>query len=367
MIYTQRSSLLTAIALATTLVALSSSATALPPAEVVDAFDKAILTGFPATVDIPLQTAPARAKRQAGDTSPGHLTIHGSTPATIRFPGNIQARSYEGSMDGRSVVITRSEDHMDISGPGVGGMHILGFSKGATDIEKIVIPDIGTDDASAPFAPRRARRSEDLPEGVVDRKVELNIFIHDDTKQYMTPRHIHAGYVAWWLTEMDRYALPFVTIDLVYHTAVHRMTNIPYMHSKALDDWTNMVNYWAEDEYIDAEETHLNKFLLITLIDPVPGVTGIAWQGGNTAIAAINGRYRIVAHELGHLFGATHDKAEVRYREGWWCESNMYSTALMFRSNCYSYSDANRRRMRAYVVEGPGASEGTGRGPAVIN
>lgn len=64
-------------------------------------------------------------------------------------------------------------------------------------------------------------------------------------------------------------------------------------------------------------------------------------------------RYRIVAHELGHLSGALHEDAAIQYKRGWWCESNMYPNPSALRSNCYTYSDDNQRRMRAYIVESP--------------
>lgn len=338
--------------------------TTLRTEDVVAAFDLGVASGLPFTLDLPVERA--REKRDLATEASAALTIDAELPVSIGFPDESQGRLFRGTYSDSPVVLTRRNGHIDISQPQEDGMHVAGYSAGESRVENIVIPDVGGGTpGGAPL--QRSRRSEGLPEGVVSRSVKLNIFVHDDIKDYMTPAQIHAGYVAWWLSDAIGSALPFVRFDVSYHAFVEGITNIPYMHSRALQDWTHIARSWAEAEDIDFDDTHLNKFMLVTLLDPQPGVTGIAWQEGNAALSAITGRYRIVAHELGHLFGATHDNAKLAFRWAWYCESNMYPAASAFRANCYTYSDENMRRMRAYIVEGPRSTGHADRGPAVIN
>lgn len=46
---------------------------------------------------------------------------------------------------------------------------------------------------------------------------------------------------------------------------------------------------------------------------------GLAYQKQNTAIASA-GAYGAPAHEIGHLLGATHEDAELKFN-GWVCET----------------------------------------------
>lgn len=198
----------------------------------------------------------------------------------------------------------------------------------------------------------------------VQHHLDINLFVHDDVRHYMSREQIHAGYVAWWLADMSK-IVPFARIEVRYLPPIHGVTDIPYMHDAALRDWIHTVLAWADRE--DVAPSHTRKFLLITPQVPQPGASGIAWQGGSTAMASISGRYSVIAHELGHLFGADHEHAAVNYTGGWWCESNMYPTPLDLRSNCYTYTPENQRRMRKYIIENPGGDLESQRGPLVAD
>lgn len=94
-----------------------------------------------------------------------------------------------------------------------------------------------------------------------------------------------------------------------------------------------------------------DRILLITndFINGGPvfgGVGGIANQSGSAAIASLDFK-QVIGHELGHSFNAIHEEGEVLYN-GWWCETFMFEP-LPLRSNCFVFSEGNRKRIKAYV------------------
>jgi hypothetical protein len=132
------------------------------------------------------------------------------------------------------------------------------------------------------------------------------------------------------------------------------VTDTRYQYLGSLHDWSDAVENFAEEQHIP--RTYKHKFLLVVKGIPEPGRYGRSWQGGSEGIASISGRYPEVAHQLGHLLGARHADAEVRFNR-WWCETSMYTPSLLLRSNCYTYSRANMRRIDDYVRTGQGFVE----------
>lgn len=76
------------------------------------------------------------------------------------------------------------------------------------------------------------------------------------------------------------------------------------------------------------------------------GTGGYATSLGFAAIASLDYK-QIIGHELGHTFNAVHEEGEVLYN-GWWCETFMFDP-LPLRSNCFVFSEENRKRIKAYV------------------
>lgn len=339
--------------------------------DVLERFDSQIAAGLPATIALSNEgPARTRARREVGN---GRLVIDEKVEVGVNFPGSISADTYRGTLDDQPVVVTRSGHHLDVARPHAQGIAITGYTDDSDVVEDITIADFAPDvpppaitaDATPAPAPARLPRALAQTAPSRERKLDIRMFVHDDLLRYMTREHVHAAFVSWWLADLRASVAPFVQVDVYYYPPVVGVTDVPYRHTKALVDWTSLMTRWAQDEDID--DTHLNKFVLVTPMEPQPGISGVAWQGGNVAIASASGRYRILAHELGHLLGAEHTDGEVRFQGGWWCETNMYAYASSFRSNCYGYTPANARRMRAYIVEGPEISGGKHAVPPVLN
>jgi len=317
-------------------------------------FDRSVAAGLPAIIALP-----ATGPQDDGATGEEKLSVNETIPASVYFGDAPPARMYRATLNGRPAVLTRGGRRLDITLADGDDVETRVFEAGADDAPvHAASPPVAASGGNP--AGERVRRS--AVEGDEAQTVDIHMFVHHDVTNLMTREAVHAGYVAWWLADALR-VLPFARIDVRYHPPIQGMSDIPYMHGHILLEWMDLVRRWAGDEDID--ESHLRKYVLVTLAAPAPGVGGVAWQGGNAAVASIAGRYRILAHELGHMFGATHAAAEVQYRGGWWCESNMLATASVFRSNCYRYSAENERRIRRYAIEIPGAAWNPHHGPPI--
>ncbi|MGA7438425.1 MAG: reprolysin-like metallopeptidase [Luteibacter sp.] len=214
------------------------------------------------------------------------------------------------------------------------------------------------------------------------RTLDIHVFVHDDVRKALETEHplvqafhgvndadayrefVHSAYLSWWFDDVAR-ILPTFAVRLHYHPHIEGLSNFDYQSEDALVSWTDTVRRWARSEDLDPK--HTTKFLLVTAHSYDGRSSGVAWQGGDAALAAITGRYRVIAHELGHLFGATHRNGETRHQGGWWCETNMHISASLLLQNCYGYSEENARRIRAYVIENPGWDESSAWGPTVLD
>lgn len=315
--------------------------------DMVDRFDASVAQGLPASLQL------------AGSA----LTIERRMNVRLRIPDQSQGTMFSGSLDGRHVTVTRWGDHLDITRQDSAGVTVERFGRDENERESLRVGEAAANPATETNHPAFPRRRRALPDAKRT-QVDIHLFVHDDVAPHMTREQIHAGYVAWWLDDTTSF-LPLAEIVVTYHPIIRGVTDMPYMHARALANWELVATQWATME--DYDESPLRKYLLVTLLGPDKNVSGLALQGRHVAMAAITGRYRVIAHELGHLFGAEHADGEIRYQGGWWCESNMYGTAMALRSNCYLYSAANQARIGRYLVHGPEADDTRRRGPEIID
>lgn len=133
-------------------------------------------------------------------------------------------------------------------------------------------------------------------------------------------------------------------------------TNFNYKskdQNNMFEDWKKLAWEYKRERY-ERNEFPLSsndRILLITndFINGGPvfgGVGGIANGPGLTAIASLDFK-QVIGHELGHSFNAIHEEGEVLYN-GWWCETFMFEP-LPLRSNCFVFSEGNRKRIKDYV------------------
>ncbi len=309
-------------------------------------FDAAIAQGLPAR----LQLTGLRSGQTRGDDD---LHIEGRLEGDVVFADGTHGVTYDGMWRGTRAVVTRSRGHLDITSVTRSGIDITGYTEGSDEVEHEALAGDPRDrsartavKASPPAPPATPDAAEELKPN----RLTFHLMLHDDTRGTYS-HHIHAGYVAWWLADFQRRIAPGRVVDVLYSRDIAGVTDVRYGYLGTLHDWSDAMERYASER--DIPRTYRHKFLLVTKGMVEPDRHGRSWQKGFDGMASLDGRYSEVAHQLGHLLGAKHERAEVRY-QGWWCETNMYAPSLVLRSNCYVYSRANMSLIDDYVRTGEG-------------
>jgi hypothetical protein len=311
-------------------------------AQTVARFDTAIAADLPTRI------------RLADTESRDDLVVLGALGGNIVFADGSHGQMYDATWHGETAVVTRSGAHLDITSLSSAGVDITGFTAGSEDVEHESLAIENTSGIvpkppyAAALAPSRARRSADID--LAPNRLTFHLLLHDDMNG-ITSQHVHAGYVAWWLADLQRRIVSGKKVDVLYSQRITGVTDRRYQYIGSLHDWSDIIENYALEQHIP--RTYKHKFLLIVKGMPEPERYGRSWQKGSDGIASVSGRYPEVAHQLGHLLGATHANAEVHFG-GWWCETNMFAPSLLLRSNCYGYSSSNMRLIDEYVRTGDG-------------
>jgi Metallo-peptidase family M12B Reprolysin-like len=320
-------------------------------ADVIARFDALVLGSLPATIAIRTGDSDAN----AGRTS--ILTLVARLRTSVTFPDEAPATLYRATFDGNAAVVTRSNDGLDISVARDDGIHVISLSM---DSPAVALTHLTP---RTPAGTQRSRRSIAFGfEGDVEHleepsapmpladplaPVEIRIFLHDELRSSRA-RDIHAGYVAWWLRDMESSILPAnVSMTVVYLQPIPGISDQPYGSPSSLATWRKAVDRYVASRGI--RRTWKNKYVLITPNHPAEGKLGQSAPESGVATATLSGPYSVVAHELGHLFGADHAQAEWR-GWGWWpCRTNMYPHDTPLLANCYAYSSANIASIQSYI------------------
>ncbi|MBV7571249.1 hypothetical protein KW846_00925 [Pseudomonas sp. PDM32] len=192
--------------------------------------------------------------------------------------------------------------------------------------------------------------------------ITIMVIIHSELQDYQKNK-LYTDYFAWLKTELELISGREVVILMYHQDEAPHLAEYSYKNedsSVALKGWINLLHdLYSKISNRDRDEANLTKFLLLTrdsinekLGGLLGGLGGIAMFKGHCAIASIIS-YRIPAHEIGHMFGATHEDSEVIY-DGWWRDTIMLTDEFSgVRGNVYRFSDKNRENIREYLNRFP--------------
>ena len=192
--------------------------------------------------------------------------------------------------------------------------------------------------------------------------INIIVVLHKDLQEYQK-NDLYADYFSWLKTELESFSGRDVKFTLHHHDEVPELSGYNYRNedaSAALQGWIDLIHDWyARILKYDEYKAGLTKVVLLTRNNIytkaggiLGGIGGYALIKGHCAIAAITSS-QIPAHEIGHMFGATHEDGEVIYN-GWWHDTLMLSDDFSsVRGTAYRFSDKNRENIRKYLSSFP--------------
>ncbi|MFI7838900.1 hypothetical protein [Pseudomonas asiatica] len=185
-----------------------------------------------------------------------------------------------------------------------------------------------------------------LPVVSAARSLTVTVYVHDDLAD-MSNEQLNKDFFQHWLDEMRSFSQQ--SIEVIFQREVEHITDIAYAgmpSAQLLEAFARQLH----EQQRHPSFSFMDKQLLLTRNSyDHSGLNynaGLAYQKQNTAIASA-GAYGAPAHEIGHLLGATHEDAELKFN-GWVCETYTHPR-VPARSNCYRYSDKNRANIADYL------------------
>lgn len=136
--------------------------------------------------------------------------------------------------------------------------------------------------------------------------LQITVFVHQDVTESV--ESIQQNYLAHWEKAMSDISDREVVFDFV--TQANDITTLQYQNEDASVPLKDVDRRFSHYYQANRKAGHgaLHKGVLITQ-RPINGqVDGIAHMKGDIAIASL-ASYTVPGHELGHLFGATHENA----------------------------------------------------------
>lgn len=181
--------------------------------------------------------------------------------------------------------------------------------------------------------------------------IVLTLFLHDELNS-QDIRNLDSNYFAWFTEDLE--SITGRKVEIVPILRKPGFTDIDYRlgdADKSLNEWDQRVIDYVIYENKPRDKRH--KYLLITQDNLSLFVQGIAVAGKRSAIASMTA-YRIIAHEVGHLLGATHSDGQFHAAAAPApCITNMFVEDVFFIKNCYRYSEASAQAIRDYLQNTP--------------
>ncbi|MEX6663993.1 hypothetical protein [Pseudomonas sp. W2-17] len=178
----------------------------------------------------------------------------------------------------------------------------------------------------------------------------LYLVLHDDISHYNT-HELRQDYFAWLIKDLESFTDRYVRLAFI--SDVPGLTDFAYQNDDVDETyyaWKNKMDRYVFDNGMQRNAT--TKYLLLTQNRINSDTLGASTDKSYTGIASLE-TFAIPAHELGHMLGGTHEAAEVLYKGGWWCQTNIVEKHGDLYSNCYVYSDANKQIIAEHLNRHP--------------
>jgi hypothetical protein len=165
--------------------------------------------------------------------------------------------------------------------------------------------------------------------------LQVRLFVHQDVTESVDS--IRYNYLSHWAKTMRDISGREVEFEFI--TEANAITTMDYRNEDHAAPMAQLTTHYLQYDFthpVQGDE-FLQKGLLLTRHAINGTVGGAASDFGKIGIASLVS-YSFPAHELGHMFGATHENA----RAGW-CDTYMVPRRNSFKAQCYGYSEANER------------------------
>lgn len=182
------------------------------------------------------------------------------------------------------------------------------------------------------------------------RPLFLYVFLHDDIPA-SERANIKSDYFSWMIKDLESFTGRRVYLDIIEKKSA--LSGFRYQTTdlqRGKQEWDRLVERHIQENNLPLNGT--TKYLLLTRHPINEKTLGYTRERHYSAIASIK-TYTTAAHEIGHMLGGTHEHSEVLFRGGWWCETNITPTREKIRSNCYIYSDRNKKTIAEHLSAFP--------------
>ena len=216
-------------------------------------------------------------------------------------------------------------------------------------IHSVSHASVAIDHTSGPPEPSSIQTRSLSAPLVEKRPIFIHAFIHDDITQPQS--EIFTQHFLPMIKELESVTGRRVSVQFVRNRPSY--TDFAYRdddNQRVYQNWLRRAIHYRNEQNLP--DTPTSRFILLTKQGLNEKTAGLAFSGGQVAIASLKSKL-FVGHEIGHTLTASHDNSDVFYRDGWWCESYMAPKANSLYSNCNTYTDANREKIRAFLNSVP--------------